>query len=427
MLSDAFSGNSQEPVPTDPLPMSSQFMSTQLTQDDAPVARKQNPVSLNLLRDDVQKVMDTTAVEVQRAFERFLEEFCEVRSDGSVFPFYVEQIKELQDNERTTLFVDLQHVFENNSMLAEIIQSQYYRMEPYLKKAVQNLVRKYSPDYIHIRTGKFAGEEGVMREFWVSWYNAERDLKRLRQLRTVHIGQLVCISGTVTRTSEVRPELVYGTFQCRDCMSIIKDVEQEFKYTEPTTCLNTTCNNRRSFTLLTEKSKFVDWQKIRIQENADEVPTGAMPRSMDVIVRNEMVERAKAGDRVMIAGSPIVIPDVATLYGNNAQIMREAAGRSRDGYGNEGITGLKALGARDLSYKLMFLGCFVKQAQEKTTLNALHDLHADVRNAADIESQFTEEELEMLEEMRQDKHLYHKLVSSVAPHIFGEFLSFIFL
>jgi DNA replication licensing factor MCM6 len=46
------------------------------------------------------------------------------------------------------------------------------------------------------------------------------------------IGQLMSISGTVTRTSEVRPELVSGTFTCENCRTTISDVEQQFKYTE---------------------------------------------------------------------------------------------------------------------------------------------------------------------------------------------------
>ena len=45
-------------------------------------------------------------------------------------------------------------------------------------------------------------------------------------------GHLVAISGTVTRTSEVRPELLFGSFRCQDCSSVIKDVEQEFKFSE---------------------------------------------------------------------------------------------------------------------------------------------------------------------------------------------------
>lgn len=40
------------------------------------------------------------------------------------------------------------------------------------------------------------------------------------------------VTGVVTRTSEVRPELLQGTFKCLDCGSVIKNVEQQFKYTE---------------------------------------------------------------------------------------------------------------------------------------------------------------------------------------------------
>lgn len=54
----------------------------------------------------------------------------------------------------------------------------------------------------------------------------------IRDLRTDKIGKLGSISGTVTRTSEVRPELVYGTFICMECKGVVKDVEQQFKYTE---------------------------------------------------------------------------------------------------------------------------------------------------------------------------------------------------
>jgi len=46
------------------------------------------------------------------------------------------------------------------------------------------------------------------------------------------MGQLVSFSGTVTRTSEIRPELMYGTFKCMDCGTIVKDVQQDFAYTE---------------------------------------------------------------------------------------------------------------------------------------------------------------------------------------------------
>lgn len=47
-----------------------------------------------------------------------------------------------------------------------------------------------------------------------------------------------------------------------------------------------------------QRSVFVDWQRLRVQENADEIPPGSMPRSLDVVLRGEAVEKAKAGDKV---------------------------------------------------------------------------------------------------------------------------------
>lgn len=55
---------------------------------------------------------------------------------------------------------------------------------------------------------------------------------RLRELATSEIGRLVSVTGVVTRTSEVRPELLQGTFKCLECGGVIKNVEQQFKYTE---------------------------------------------------------------------------------------------------------------------------------------------------------------------------------------------------
>lgn len=54
---------------------------------------------------------------------------------------------------------------------------------------------------------------------------------RCRELKTDKIGQLASVCGTVTRTSEVRPELIRATFLCEDCGTSIRNVQQQFKYT----------------------------------------------------------------------------------------------------------------------------------------------------------------------------------------------------
>jgi DNA replication licensing factor MCM6 len=43
---------------------------------------------------------------------------------------------------------------------------------------------------------------------------------------------LLTISATVTRTSEVRPELIDASFDCQACGTTIDGIVQQFKYTE---------------------------------------------------------------------------------------------------------------------------------------------------------------------------------------------------
>lgn len=93
-----------------------------------------------------------------------------------------------------------------------------------------------------------------------------------------------------------------------------------------------------------------------------------MPRSLDVILRSELVERAKAGDKCVFTGTFIVVPDVSQLGlpgGNKAQLQREAnkaGANAATGGITGGVTGLKSLGVRDLQYKTAFLACMVHDA-----------------------------------------------------------------
>ena len=61
------------------------------------------------------------------------------------------------------------------------------------------------------------------------------------------------------------------------------------------------------------KSKFVDFQKVRIQETQAELPRGSIPRSVEVILRAEAVEMAQAGDKCDLTGTLIVVPDVSSI------------------------------------------------------------------------------------------------------------------
>ncbi|KAF9528016.1 MCM2/3/5 family-domain-containing protein [Crepidotus variabilis] len=387
---------------------------------------------------NIPMVTDAVGESVAESFETFLKTFTEEvalaltpasdgaapdQADGELF--YIEQIHSMKEYELTTLYVDFGHLLQRDDILADAIQKQYYRFLPYMRRAVLNLVTEYEPEYLKINPTSATTDSANLqtREFNIAFYHLPL-VSGIRDLRTDKIGTLMSISGTVTRTSEVRPELLFGSFICEVCGGIIHDIEQQFKYTEPSLCPNPTCGNRVAWQLQIDSSKFTDWQKVRIQENPSEIPTGSMPRSLDVILRSEMVERAKAGDKCVFSGTFIVVPDVSQLGlpgGNNAALQREAnknnAGASA--VGGTGVTGLKALGVRDLQYKTAFLACMVNDADGRAGTNIRGEEEDGEEGGQTFINSLTEPEFEELKTMINSDHIYSRLVESVAPTVYG--------
>ncbi|MCD7458464.1 MCM DNA helicase complex subunit mcm6 [Datura stramonium] len=351
--------------------------------------------------------VDEKAIRVENIFLEFLKSF---RVDAnSREPFYESEIEAMRPNESNTMFIDFSHVMRFNDILQKAISDEFFRFESYLKNACKRFVMELKPTFIT--------DDNPNKDINVAFYNLPL-IKRLRELTTAEIGKLVSVTGVVTRTSEVRPELLQGTFKCLDCGTVIKNVEQQFKYTEPIICMNATCQNKARWALLRQESKFADWQRVRMQETSKEIPAGSLPRSLDVILRHDIVEQARAGDTVIFTGSVVVIPDILALAspGERAECRRDASQRKNATGGQEGVKGLRALGVRDLSYRLAFIANSVQICDGRRD-NDIRNRRRDVDE--DEIPQFTAEELEDIQQMRRTPDFFNKLVESVAPTVFG--------
>ncbi|KAI6084849.1 MCM-domain-containing protein [Hypoxylon rubiginosum] len=417
----------------------------------------------------IPRVEDRIGVTVQEHFENFIEEFIEdptasgapTSSAVTTDKFYVAQIHGMRIYQLSTFYVNYNHVASyQNGGLANAINTQYYRFLPFLTNALHNMIAKYEPQYFRehrqsttssAQTTSGASNNGSLSQsevqgsktanqqtdklFAIAFYNLPL-VSRVRSLRAKNIGQLLSISGTVTRTSEVRPELSLATFLCENCRSVIPNVEQTFRYTEPTQCPNAECGNRLAWQLDIRQSTFVDWQKVRIQENSSEIPTGSMPRTMDVILRGEMVDRAKAGERCIFTGALIVVPDVSQLGlpGVRPTAIRDDRNAPRNDAGGNGVSGLKSLGVRDLTYRLAFLANMVTpdtSTPGQSATRQVHDIINSLTQPTNDTAETVEEaqtavlnsmtpvEIDELREMVHSDHIYHRLVQSLAPTVYG--------
>ena len=227
----------------------------------------------------------------------------------------------------------------------------------------------------------------------------------------------------------MRPELFLGAFRCLECGAAVRGVEQHFKYTEPLVCPAPACGNRRSWSLVKEESTFVDWQRLRVQESADEVPPGSLPRTIEVVLRGDVVERARAGDSVVFVGDLVAVPDVAAISAPGERIEARSAGPQGGAGGGQdgGVTGPRFLGVRELTYRLAFLACSVEDAAARdggaAASGADNATNADgsavLATPDDVLASLTDAEAADLEAMRANPRAYADLARSIAPGVTG--------
>lgn len=367
---------------------------------------------------------DVLADAISATFLEFLETFVDVEDDDDPglddpdapprrppTPVYIEQLRTLKERMRTTLYVDYDHMMRFNPDLV-VIADEFFRFDPILRQCVGEFIARHTETAPN--SADQPASDPTARSYWLSIYNLPT-VRKLRDLRSEQIGELSSVSGTVTRTSEVRPELLLASFTCGNCDEPFLNVEQQFRYTEPPMCQ--TCNSKGNWKLDIERSTFVDWQRIRLQENAQEIPAGSMPRTMDVILRNDNVESAKAGDKVVLTGTLIVIPDAVSLAraGERVQARPKGGAAMRA----EGYTGVKQFGVRELVYRTAFLACHVASVDDKRGATSIRAEEADDETFESVLHSYTKEEQQEISSIKAHPRLYQKMVSSIASTVYG--------
>jgi DNA replication licensing factor MCM7 len=198
----------------------------------------------------------------------------------------------------------------------------------------------------------------------------------VRQVRGEHLGHLITVRGITTRVSDVKPTVEVNAYTCDRCGCEIFQPVGSKTFGPLVECPSPDCKTNQSKGQLhhsTRASKFQPFQEVKIQEMAEQVPVGHIPRMLTVLCHGALVRRVNPGDIVDIAG--IFLP---TPY-----------------------TGFKAIRAGLLTDTYL-------EAQHVTQhKKAYEDLAIDNRV------------FKRIEQYRASGHVYEYLAKSIAPEIYG--------
>lgn len=317
--------------------------------------------------------------DVQRVFRNFLLEYKTnlVEDDENVLllesnlqqevdlehPYYMERLYEIDKSEQPYLNLNLQHVKVYSEALFRKIICYPADIIPYLDMTVNEV---FASRY-----------QKVLRSpIEVRPFNSEKT-RNMRSLNPQDVDQLITITGMVTRTSTLIPEMRQGFFKCSFCNANVESEVDRGRIEEPSVCQN--CQHNYCFQLIHNRSIFMDKQIIKLQESPDDMPAGQTPHTVTLFAHGNLVEKVQPGDRIAVTGIYRAVPVRVNPRMRNVHSVYR--------------TSIDVLHFR------------------KTDQNRLHQ--------ADDGSHLTDERIEMIMNLSKRADLMERLAAAIAPSIYG--------
>ena len=122
----------------------------------------------------------------------------------------------------------------------------------------------------------------------------------IRNIRSEDINTFVSVEGILRKTTEVRPRIVEAVFRC-PAGHFTKKEQKYGKFIDPDGCATDGCTFKK-IELIPKRSKFVDSQKLRIQESPEGLRGGEQAQTLDVDVTDDLSGKVSPGDRIIING-----------------------------------------------------------------------------------------------------------------------------
>ncbi|KAJ5231701.1 uncharacterized protein N7469_006289 [Penicillium citrinum] len=196
------------------------------------------------------------------------------------------------------LLVDLDDLRQHSREMADGLLTSPFEYTQSFDTALKDVVK-------HVMPGRKESSDETL--YYCAFHGAFGEFSCNPQtLGSQHLNRMVALEGIVTKCSLVRPKVIQSVHYSEK-----KDRFLARKYRDQTmtasgaTSLNVyPQEDDEKNPLITEYgySTYMDHQTISIQEMPERAPAGQLPRSVDVIVDDDLVDSAKPGDRIQLVG-----------------------------------------------------------------------------------------------------------------------------
>ncbi|KAI9117294.1 hypothetical protein K1719_011460 [Acacia pycnantha] len=235
---------------------------------------------------------------------------------------------------------------------------------------------------------KVTGDTGVMEEPVTGdvqiLLTSKEDPVSMRSLGAQYISKLVKIAGITIAASRTKAKATYVTLICKNCK---KGKQIPCRPGLGGAIVPRSCDHIPQpgeepcpidpWLVVPDKSKYVDQQTLKLQENPEDVPTGELPRNILLSVDRHLVQTVVPGSRLTIIG-------IYSIYqASNSSAAQKGAVAVRQPY-------IRVVG--------------MEQANE-----------ANSRGPA----AFTQEEIEEFKKFAAEPDAYKNICAKIAPSIFG--------
>ncbi|XP_051952056.1 zygotic DNA replication licensing factor mcm3-like [Xyrauchen texanus] len=239
-------------------------------------------------------VDDQEMREAQRDYLDFLD-------DDQDQGIYQSKVRQMISDNKSRLIVNINDLRRRNETRAVKLLNNAFEELLAFQRALKDLVASIDATYAKQHEEFFVGLEGSFGSKHVS----------PRTLTSRLLGRMVCLEGITTKCSLVRPKVVRSVHYCPTTKKTM-----ERKYTDltsldafPSSAIYPTKDEENN-PLETEfgLSVYKDHQTITVQEMPEKAPAGQLPRSVDIILDNDLVDTVKPGDRVQVIGTYRCLP-----------------------------------------------------------------------------------------------------------------------